>query len=450
MNFRICYVWGFAVLFSAHLAAAEPGVTLPNLDFEAGLAGWRFRPGDASQIAFADAADRGQVLELRPGGRLLGVETEPLALGRELDPEMAHRVAVRLRHEGLQAGVFAFSMYCYDAAGKALQQIVFSSLNTQSNPHDWRRIRGEFGPGTRNPLPDGTVTVALRFSFYDRAGDCRGMVAVHGVELEPFAPQLGGWPREIMARIGDLTVRFESRSFWTLYRIDYRETRLGLDRWGSHYGSVANFPGVGFIGSGHTEHEDEELLSVELEVDGQPVETPDAVIQASQLLLKKKSKIRTLHLETEIFIADGRILEQVRLRAEQPTPVSLVYHFMHPWTETATEYLAQVADGTHVEGTFDGSGPQRIDKATRWSAIYDRPTETGAVTVVLDAPPDDDWRTRYWDVDRYRKYYFVTFLGQTIPADKEFRYRIATVPFASPPSDWKQQAARVAAERESR
>ena len=71
-----------------------------------------------------------------------------------------------------------------------------------------------------------------------------------------------GWPRQFTAVVGDIEVRFEDRSFWTLYRIDYKGTRLCLDRWGSHYGSVASFPGVGFIGSGHSENEDEQVLSL--------------------------------------------------------------------------------------------------------------------------------------------------------------------------------------------
>lgn len=445
MNLRICLALLFTQVMLSHSAAAEPLGLLPNPDFETGLDGWRFRPGDVSQTALVDAAERGKVLELRPDGRLLGVETEPLALGREVKPDAAYRVEAQLKNDGLQKGVFAFSMYCFDAAGKSLQQIVFSSLSTQSAPRDWRRVRGEFGPGTRNPLPAGTATVVLRFSFYEGAGDCRGTVVVDSVKLEKFVPPHDGWPNEIVAQIGDLGVRLESRSFWTLYRIDYRGTRLGLDRWGSHYGSVAAFPGVGFIGSGHTENEDEELLAVKLEIDGQPVDKPAATIRCSQLRLEKKSKIRSLRLDSEILVGDGRILEQVRLRADRPTPVSLIYHFMHPWTQTATEYLAELPDGTRVEGVFDGAGPQRIDKPTRWSAIYDGPTATGSVTVVLETPPDDDWRTRYWDVDRYRKHYLATFLAKTIPPDKEFRYRIATVPFASPPANWKQEAAGIAA-----
>ena len=261
-----------------------------------------------------------------------------------------------------------------------------------------------------------------------------------------FANRLDGWPREITARVGDLEVRFESRSFWTLYRIDYQGTRLCHDRWGSHYGSVASFPGVGFIGSGHTENgETEEIVDLKLFVDGQPVARPESTQRCRRIRLRKRSRIRDLVLNTQIDVEGDRIVEEVRLEAERPTPVNLIYHFMHPWTHTATQYCAELLDGKRVEGLFKGDRSQKIDQATRWSAVYDRPSGKGAVTCVLAAPPDDDWRTRYWDVPNvYRKHYLATFLGKTVPPGREFHYRVVTVPFEAPAERWTEEAARVA------
>ena len=436
------------VLFSlAAVAGAEHKGPLPNPGFEGGLAGWVFRPGDDSQVSLAGGGDgRGKVIALTPNGKLLGFETERLRIGKELQADQAYRVEAQLRNEGLQKGVFAFSMYCFDAAGKSLKQIAFYSLSANSKPHGWKKRRGEFGPGTRNPLPSGTKSVCLRFSFYEAGHDCRGKVLVDDVRLGPYAPAVHeGWPAEIVADVGDLQVRFESRSFWTLYRIDHKGDRLCLDRFGSHYGSVASFPGVGFIGSGHTENEDEEVVDLKLFVDGKPVNKPGPKITCRQVRLQKVSRIRDLVLRTEIAVEDNRIIEDVRLKAEKATAVNLIYHFMHPWTFTATEYLAESLDGARIEGTFTGDKVQKIDKATRWSAIYDPPTKKGAVTYVLDAPAEDDWRTRYWDVPNvYRKHYLATFLNKTIPAAKEFHYRIVTVPFEAVPAQWQETAARVA------
>jgi len=253
------------------------------------------------------------------------------------------------------------------------------------------------------------------------------------------------WPPQITAEVGDLGIRFESRSFWTLYRIDYKGTRICLDRFGSHYGSVVSFPGVGFIGSGHTENEDEQVLGLKLLVDGNPVARPEATVRCRRLRLHKTSRIRSLVLETDICVQDNRIFEDVQLKADKPTPVNLIYHFMHPWTPTATDYIAELLDGKRVDGAFNGDRKHKIDRPTRWSAIYDRPSGRGAVTYVLDAPRDDDWRTRYWDVpNRYRKHYFTTFLGKTVPANKAFRYRVVTVPFEASDTQWERETARVA------
>lgn len=259
------------------------------------------------------------------------------------------------------------------------------------------------------------------------------------------AVNAAGWPTEIIADVGELQIRFESRSFWTLYRVDYQGARLGLDRFGSHYGSVVRFPGIGFIGSGHTENEDEQVLSLALRVDGKPVAQPQARYHCREIELRKHSRIRNLLLTTEVRVAADQIVEEVLLEAEKDTPVELIYHFMHPWTQTATEYLAELTDGARVAGAFNGDRRQKIDRPTRWSAVYDAPSGKGIVTGVLAAPEGHPWRTRYWDVpDVYRKHYFTTFLNETVPAGKKLRYRVVTAPFAAAPEAWKAAAERVA------
>jgi len=431
----------------ATVAVAQDTGLLPNPGFEQGITGWVFRPGDDSQVSFVDGGDdRGNVIALRPDGRILGIETERLQIGKDLQPDQAYCVEAQLKNEGLQKGIFAFSMYCFDADGKSLKQIAFYGLSTRSKPHEWKKRRGEFGPGTRNPLPEGTKSVCIRFSFYEANGDCQGKTFVDGVNLQTYDPPVyEGWPLEIVADVGDLQIRFESRSFWTLYRIDYKGDWICRDRFGSHYGTVASFPGVGFIGSGHTENENEEIVDLKLFVDGKSVVRPETKLTCQEIRLQKQSRIRDLTLSTEITVKDNRIMEDVRLSATKPTAVKLIYHFMHPWTFTATEYLAESLDGIRIEGSFTGDRQQKIDKATRWSAIYDPPTEKGALTYVLDAPADDDWRTRYWDVPGvYRKHYLATFLNKTVPADREYRYRILTVPFEATQDRWRDTAERVA------
>ncbi len=267
-------------------------------------------------------------------------------------------------------------------------------------------------------------------------------VLSHGEEGPGGAPT--GWPQEFAAEVGPLGVRFESRSFWTLYRIDYKGERLGLDKWGSHYGSVAKFPEVGFIGSGHRENEDEEVLELSLDVDGVTQVIPQASYQCKTLTLVKRSKIRSLRLKTSVESGAGKIIEDVELQAETPTPVNLIYHFMHPWTPAMTHFFAETMDGREVFGEFDDDKRQEIDQPTRWSAVYNADERNGVFTGVLIAPPAH-WRTRYWDVpDRYRKHYFTTFMDETIPPGPVFHYRIVTIPFEAPLESWKSLARELA------
>ncbi len=261
----------------------------------------------------------------------------------------------------------------------------------------------------------------------------------------PGAPG-ADWPESIATRVGTLSVRFESRSFWTLYRIDHEDVRLGLDTWGSHYGSVAKFPGVGFIGSGHTENEDEVLESLAFYVDGATVPVPSDVPSAQSVRLEKCSRLRTLQLHTVVTVLPDRIYESVSVTATEDTPLELMYHFMHPWDPAMTHYVGEQSNGTVLRGTFDNDKKQELDVPTAWSAVYNEAQERGALTVVLEAP-DQDWRTRYWDVPkRYRKHYFTTFLAGAVLAGTRYDYRIVTIPFQADTGDWENRARKLAEE----
>ena len=258
----------------------------------------------------------------------------------------------------------------------------------------------------------------------------------HGAPESPGAD----WPESITARVGALSVRFESRSFWTLYRIDHEGVRLCLDSWGSHYGSVAKFPDVGFIGSGHTENEDEVVESLAFYVDGVGVPIPSDVESAESVRLEKQSRLRTLRLHTVVTVLPDRIHESVSVSAMEDTPLELMYHFMHPWDPAMTHYVGEQRDGTVLRGAFDNDKKQELDVPTTWSAVYNKQQQRGALTVVLDAP-EQDWRTRYWDVpNRYRKHYFTTFLGETVLAETRHDYRIVTIPFQSGVDIWEEHA----------
>jgi hypothetical protein len=426
---------------------AAPTNLLPVQDFANGLAGWQLKPGPADFATVeTDGEMAGRVVQLAPRNTNWGLNSAPLTVGKEIDLSHAYTAAATIRNAGISQGVFAFSVCAYDAAGKRLVQMAAHHLSAASTAHDWVTKSLEFGKGTARSLPAETHTVRLRFSFYDASGKPSGTVLVRDAsvvekDLGPFPD----WPASILADVGDLQVRFESRSFWTLYRIDYEKVRLCLDRFGSHYGTVANFAGTGFIGSGHTENEDEKLLELALAVDGKPCPTPADHYACASVQLRKRSRLRDLLVDSLVTVADNRIVEDVRLRAEKPTKVNLIYHFMHPWTTQMSDYLAELPDGSQVSGTFVDDKKQKICKPLKWSAVYSRELAKGAVTVVWDVPQDLPWETRYWDMpERYRKHYFTTFMGAEVPTDREFHYRVVTIPFAAPADGWREKATAVA------
>lgn len=423
---------------------AEPTNLLAVKDFTNGLTGWQLQPGPAD---FATVEAEGQAVRLAPKDTNFGLDSAPLAVGTDLDPTKAYAASAELKNEGLSQGIFAFSVCAYDAAGKRLVQMSAYNLSSTTPPHDWVGKSLTFGKGTPRPLPEGTATVRLRFSFYDASGKPTGTVWVRNAsvtehDLGPFPD----WPASILADVGDLQVRFERRSFWTLYRIDYQGTRLCLDRFGSHYGTVANFAGTGFIGSGHTENEDEQLLALALTVDGQPCPTPAEAYTCQRIELHKQSRLRALAVDTVVTVADNRIVEDVHLRTEETAKFNLIYHFMHPWTTEMSDYLAELPDGTPVRGVFDGDSKQKISQPVKWSAVYSQTLGKGAVTIVWDVPTDLPWQARYWDVpDRYRKHYLTTFMNAEVPIGRDLHYRVVTIPFAAPAADWPNTVAALVA-----
>jgi hypothetical protein len=253
------------------------------------------------------------------------------------------------------------------------------------------------------------------------------------------------WPADIIANVADLHVRFESRSFWTLYRINYKEKILGIDQFGSHYGTVARFPGIGFIGSGHRENEDERILSLQLKVDGKPVTKPAQRYDCKSIELLKTSRIKNLTFNTYIKVADNRIDEEVTLKALSATDVNSVIFFMHPWSTDFSDYAAFDTDPM-ITGKFADSKKFMIEKPARMTSVYCEKLQMGVVEYLSKVPENVIFRTRYWDVPkRYRKHYLRAFINSTIPPDTEFTFHMTTVPFQSEPDNWLKNAKRTAA-----
>jgi len=256
-------------------------------------------------------------------------------------------------------------------------------------------------------------------------------------------------PASIAVRCGNLLVRFDGAKFWTLNRIEYKGTLLGLDYPGSHYGSVVNFPGVGFIGSGHRENEDEKVIALRCFVDGRPA-APEAVPgndPVKTFRMGRETAIRDLSFVNTVELRDDRIYETVELKSEKEQPVSFIYNFMHPWTLSATSFLAGTDEGKELKGAFTGSEKFVVEEPMDWIAVYDPSSGKGGVSRLLAKPQVGGAEMLLWDVGRlYRKFYLRSFSteGQPIPAGFRGEYKLVTGFFEAGEEGWEQSARKLA------
>lgn len=245
-----------------------------------------------------------------------------------------------------------------------------------------------------------------------------------------------GWPASIAVELGNLAVRLERRSCWTLYRVDFEGANLGVDRYGSHYGNVFSFRDYGFVGSGHTENENEQLLEIRLEIDGRAVTTPAAQYRAKQLRLTKKSLVRRLEVDTVLEITDGRIHEEVRVCARGAESLNFAYFGMYPWS-TDFSRLVSIDPASETVLDFTDSKGFLLKTPAKAAAVYSDKLGKGIVTFITAEENLGRREELYWDYpERYRKHYSRVLIGRALKPGDRAAMAITSIPFAADPAGW--------------
>jgi hypothetical protein len=253
-------------------------------------------------------------------------------------------------------------------------------------------------------------------------------------------------PKSVLIECGDLRVRFDSLKAWNMNRVEFKGTRLGVDNSGSHYGTVFSIPGLGFIGTGHREHETEAVERLAFYLDDRPVAGGwEATLRGGRFRVARESRIRDVRLATTIEVRDNRIHEAVTLTVDEEFRIALVYHFMHPWTPTATHYMAGGADQPEMAGEFTGDGKFCVEKEMEWVAVYDGPSGKGIVSRLIEKDAAGGGTMMIWDKPPvYRKFYLRCFRGGVLPAGIASTYRMTTGFFEAPAAGWQDAARRLA------
>ncbi len=268
---------------------------------------------------------------------------------------------------------------------------------------------------------------------------------------EDFRPNIGPDLPSITVKCGEVTILLRQSTQWTPGRIDFRGTPMTTER--SAYGTVFRYPETGFIGTAHLENEPEDLQSLSFFLDGKELTTLEATLNGKSFRFVRESKIRRFILTNIIEIKNNRLYETATIKAEVETPLSLVYHFMHAWTPTASELIAgnddKPDDDIH-QPLLDDENVSRlfyINRSVDWLSIYEPNSSQFAVSRILEVPKNTESISTIWNVpNTYRKYYLRGFQNQTVPKDFNGTWRMVTAFGHEDPGKW-QPAAKDLAEK---
>jgi hypothetical protein len=270
-----------------------------------------------------------------------------------------------------------------------------------------------------------------------------------GRDAEPNNMKTIG-PPSVKVSCGDILIRIDGTKMWTIRRIEYKGTLLGIED--SEYGTVLTFPGIGHIGVGHTvDRPDgaEEVRVIEFYLDGKRIQNPPDAITGTNFRLVKKSHILNTNIENITEMRADRIYETAVLKTTKEVPLNQAYHFMHAWTPTATAFLAHAEDGKELEDVF-GNDQRKEYGLGRivWIAVYDVNSGKGAISYVIEKSAEGGADLLIVNAPGvYRKCYLRTFANKTVPADFNGRYRMVTRFFETPADKWQDAARKLATEQ---
>ena len=273
---------------------------------------------------------------------------------------------------------------------------------------------------------------------------------IAGVEADPTAALTPGL---LTVTTRDWRVVFDPSRAWTIYETAYQGESASHHN--GFHGAVIN-TGVpakegttsGWLGTGHNEGGQEQVLQTSFALDGQPLKPKAGVaVTGSRFELVKDSLIGKLEHHAQITVTDDRITEHHTFEATADQPVVTMYAFMHCWEPTFDQWIAQPAEGDRLSGEFQSDDNNEVNQDVTWSAIYDSGRGFGVVTAYPEAYPSHDRGagTFYWDKSNYHKQYLNIWGKGTIGAGTKLDYTLVLQGFKAAAGEWRAKAAALAA-----
>jgi len=267
----------------------------------------------------------------------------------------------------------------------------------------------------------------------------------------------GNWPQKVIVTVGDLRTRIDGPKMWTLSGIDFQDAVMATED--SAYGTVVTIRNVGHLGTAHFldvpgkpgQVEREQVISLQFFVDDKPVGnwTPTMKLDGKSFRMERKSKIRTLDLESSVSIHDGVLIETARFRATGPIDLRSAYPWMYALTPDATAYVFGDKDGIRQRGNFlvEGKTVSQVVKNATWMAVFNPTSGKGSVCCFLKHPPAAEGSFLLVDAPGiYRKVAAYSLVDTIVPDRFDGTYQSAVGFFNATAHDWEEHALQRATE----
>jgi hypothetical protein len=279
---------------------------------------------------------------------------------------------------------------------------------------------------------------------------------------QPVLKQEGpaNWPQNVVVTVGDVRTRIDGPKMWTLSGIEYMNAVMATED--SAYGTVLTIRNAGHLGTAHFldvpgkpgEVEKEDVTGMQLFMDDKQVSelSPSMNLSGDSFRMERRSRIRTLVLESTISIRDGVLTETAHFRATGPIDLQNAYPWMYAWTPQTTNYV--FGDGKVIQkrGAFLKEGPTATEviKNATWMAVFNPANGKGSVCCFLKHPPKaDGWFLLIDAPGVYRKVAAYTLVDRIVSDEFDGTYQSATGFFTATEADWEERAQRRAAELRS-
>lgn len=213
---------------------------------------------------------------------------------------------------------------------------------------------------------------------------------------------------------GDYKISFSPKFCHTMRTISYRGHELGKET--GFYGAVmAPSPGK-FIGAGHTEGGNENIISFSLICDGKKMKPKSGeVYNGNLLVLEKISQLNNVVFLTKTQLSSDGVIEQKYFTAVSEQSFHSLYVNMLCWDKATTDWFALTAKNKEISGKFSEGKSWHLSDDVRWAAIYDSNAKCGMMMYYPQIIKGAIRKACFWEVpNAYNKFYMMADIPKQV------------------------------------